>query len=215
VPDWERAHALRLLICREHWHVLAACMWLEKGFADTSRAADIRPITESKAEPRASEATAMRSVACPRSATTTTGRHRAGENNDVVSTPSEQGTAPPRCLDITPWTQFNTAIMDLTWRTPAWDATGKQTKTPAFHYHADRRAFTLHISQAEDTGRTAFTPEKHWRPIQTEEEWDDYLDEVRFVHKTVFPHMRLDQLLTDRPHSRSRNRPRHYHRWRP
>lgn len=202
-------------LCMEHGHVLAACMWLKKGFANTSRAADIRPITESKAEPRASEATASTSAACPRFVSATSGRRRAGENNDVVSTPTEQGTAPPRCLDITPWTQFNTAIMDLTWRTPAWDATGKQTKTPAFHYHADRRAFALHISHAEDTGRPTFTPEKHWRPIQTGEEWDDYFDEVRFVRKIVLPHMRLGQLLTDRPRSRSRSRSRHHHWWRP
>jgi hypothetical protein len=77
VPDWERAHVLRLL-CMEHWHVLATCMWLKKGFTNTSRAANIRPITESKAEPRASEATASRRVACPRFVTTTTGRRRAG-----------------------------------------------------------------------------------------------------------------------------------------
>ena len=69
-------------------------------------------------------------------------------------------------------------IMDLTWRTAAWDATGKQTDPPAFLYHADRSAFAVQISQAPGNDRMNFVREKHCRVVQSEEEWDDYLEEV-------------------------------------
>ena len=68
--------------------------------------------------------------------------------------------------------------MDLTWKTAAWDVTGKQTRPPAFLYHADRQTFAVQISHVAGNDATKFIREKHCRAIRTEEEWDDYLEGV-------------------------------------
>ncbi|KAG7290343.1 hypothetical protein NEMBOFW57_000343 [Staphylotrichum longicolle] len=72
--------------------------------------------------------------------------------------------------------------MDLTWRTAAWDATGKQTNPPTFQYHANRSAFAVQISQAAGNDRITFVQEKHCRVVQTEKQWDDYLEEDRKIY---------------------------------